>query len=142
VSTKRQTKVRRHHSRKHETARTIAGLASVVAVVAGLIYLGYAGRTDRWPEAQQCTIVAKRTVHTIIGDSANFRHPIVAWQGEYRIDYVVNGKDYFAWASAGLLDPDRSFVENKMADLETECPLSVQYNPANPAQSVTHLRRP
>lgn len=142
MSTKRKTKVRRHHTRKHETARTIAGWTCTIGIVAGLVYLSYSTRTGSWPEARQCTIVAKRTVHTIIGDSANSRHPIVAWQGEYRIDYVVNGKNYFAWVSAGLMDPERNFVEDKMADLDTECPLTVHYNPANPAQSVTHLHKP
>ena len=128
---------RKEHSfRRRRVLQKVVGLAAVLGGIGGLVYLSIAGRTGRWPEARDCTVVGSRVVQDVIGTGGP--HAFVVWWGEYRVQYEVNGKQYFTWASAGLLDSDRNWVESRIDDYRIDCPVRVQYNPKDPAQSVTH----
>ena len=118
--------------------RTAMGFALVFAVVGVIVYLGIAGRTGWWPQTADCAVIDSRVVSYVTGSS---RHPLILWRGEYRIQYAVNGRQYFTWADAGWTDSDKNFVAGKVNDLTIDCPVRLQYNPENPGESVTHLKR-
>ena len=131
-------KVRRHHKRKHESLRTAAGFVCLGVVISALIYAGNAGSTEWWPEARSCSVVGSRVVVAgVTGDSV--KDPVVIYRGEYHIRYVAKGKAYFLWAESEFIDSDKMYVEERLKDLSIDCPVRVQYNPHNPAESVTHL---
>ena len=137
MSTTLQRHQEKQRSVEHEVLGTSLGMVIVLGMIGIFVYLGVAGRTGRWPEAQECTVIGSRVVRDVIDG----RRPLILWHGEYRVQYEVNGKRYSTWANAGWTDADRSFVQNKVDDLKIDCPVRVQYNPKNPAESVTHPMR-
>jgi hypothetical protein len=130
-------KANRHHSRRHECLRTIAGFVSVGVLVGVLIFLAYdAGRANRWPEARNCVAVDSRVVVAGVV-RGSMKDPVILYRGEYRIRYVVKGKVYFTWAESKWLEPDKHFVEENVSKLTTECPVHVFYDPWHPDESLT-----
>ncbi len=125
------------HSRKKYVLRIVLG-CSAVAIIGLLAYLAVAGKTDGWPEAATCTVEGSRVVRQVVGSN---RRPLIVFQGEYHIGYKVNGQQYYTWAPARWMDSEEAYVMEKVRDLDIPCPVRVQYNPRNPAESITHLLR-
>ena len=125
---------------KQDLWHTLFGFAAVFAVIAVLVYLAIAGRTDAWPESD-CTVVGSRVVVADV-ERGTMRDPTVVYRGEYRIQYAVNGKQYFTWADAGWANTDRNTVKRNVENVTVNCPVRVRYNPKNPAENVTHALRP
>src|ERR1035438_7763921 len=78
------------------------GIAVVLLSVAlgSATYLIRAGDTDSWPEAS-CTVAGTRVIRADVADS--FR-TIPMYRGEYRLRYIVGGREYYIWAESEWAD--------------------------------------
>ena len=131
----------RQQSRKQKWVRALMRGLLVFVVVAAFGYFAYrvyASRTSGWPETRDCTVIGSRAVRTMVG---GFRYPLIAWEGEYHLQYTVDGKQYFLWTPGSAIDPDKAIVEHKLSDLPLDCRFRVQYNPRDPSESVAYLER-
>lgn len=95
-------------------------------------YLVYASRAGSWWIAPECKVVESRVVPTAANSSV--------YHGEYRVEFVVNGKTYSTWADSGISGRDKSAVEAKVSNLNIACPVRIRYNPNNPEENVTYPR--
>jgi hypothetical protein len=132
----------RQQSRKHRLVRALVRGFLAAAIAATCIYMAYrvyASRTNSWPETRECTVIGSRVVNSVLDFP---RRPLVLWHGEYHVQYSVNRKEYFLWATAGVMDSEKTFVKEKISDLPADCPYRVQYNPRDPAESVAYRERP
>jgi|SRR5581483_4581892 len=112
-------------------------IASLVAVIVGLVYLGIAGKTDSWPKAQ-CRVVSSRVVREAAQRPSGRSPLVLLYTGQFELQYIVGGRSYYVWANAGWSDKDERFVQKKIEDLPEQCPYYVQYNPRNPVESFVH----
>ena len=115
--------------------RSFTWATTVVLVLAGVgvgAYLIHIGNTDSWPETD-CTVAGARVVRSDVADSAR---AIVMYRGEYRLHYVVGGRDYYIWANSGWSDVDRQFVQDKVDPRTDRCDFRVRYNPTRPSDAI------
>lgn len=108
---------------------------SIVIVTGGLIYLVIAGNTHSWPKAQ-CKVVGSRVVRSDFVRLS--RSAVISYRGQFHLQYVVGGRDYYVWADSGWSGKDKKFVEDMIGNLPEQCLYYVQYNPHNPAKSFAH----
>lgn len=118
---------------KQKWAITIAVIVGGIAVGSYLVHLG---NTASWPETD-CIVDSSRVVRENVADS--FRN-ITLYRGEYRLRYIVRGREYHIWANSGWSDSDHQFVQDKVDAIPDHCNFRIRYNPANPAQAVAGRR--
>lgn len=116
----------------------VAAFAVAALVVCSFIYLIYEGHTDSWPAAKDCSVVDSRVVTST--DTHGNSKDGVTYRGEYRVRYVVNGKNYFTWTESEWQGTDEDYVKRNVNKLPTGCPVSIRYNPTNPDESVTYSK--
>jgi len=88
-----------------------------------------------WPKTHKCSIIGARAVRETVSP----RGPYI-YRGEYRLEYVVNGRRYSVYASSPYLDEEEAFVLQKLKDLPTACEYSIYYNPSDPTQAHAESR--
>jgi hypothetical protein len=87
------------------------GVAIVLlsAAMGSAVYLIRAGNTDSWP-VTSCTVAGTRVTRADVADS--FRTIPMYW-GEYRLRYVVSGREYYIWAKSGWADVKGSLYRTR-----------------------------
>jgi hypothetical protein len=105
----------------------VLGLVAVMASV----YLGERHRRlrENWPEVR-----GRPTNTRTVKNPPTRQFPITTYVGECFVEYTVAGKHYSIWAASGYLDPDPTFIADRMQ----VCPVSryaVHYNPQDPSDA-------
>ena len=113
-------------------------LLVTVAVIAILVYLGYKGRTGYWPHVS-CSFVGSRAVQDIEA-AGQFGAPVVMYQGQYDVQYTVEGRNYRAWVNAPWLDLNKQFVQDRVNTLPDNDKCDVRYDPRHPANGIAHVK--
>ena len=102
------------------------------AAMGSAVYLIRAGNTDSWP-VTSCTVAGTRVTRADVADS--FRTIPMYW-GEYRLRYVVSGREYYIWAKSGWADVNRQFIQDKVDSRVDHCDFLIRYNPTRPSDAV------
>ena len=123
-----------HHPKRHHTKWILWFL--LICAFGGATYLFRRAYAD-WQQTS-CTVIGNRAIQEYVADSSR---ALVMYQGQYRLRYVVAGRDYYVWANAGVTDPEKRFVEDKIYYLPERCDYMVRYDPEHPENSVAIRKR-
>ncbi len=108
-----------------------------IALVSIVSFLQIRGSTSSWPEAE-CSVVGSHIRRTEIRLAYNT--PVPWYEGDYRLRYVVNGREYLTYAFSGYADKDATLVREKLDHLPVECDFTVRYNPKDPSEAVAQAK--
>lgn len=121
-----------HRSRKSYLPEVVL-VAAFGLVVLLLIMLRRSANETQWTTAQgtiqDTRIVPDHALQTKWGSE-------LTWRAEYRVAYLVGGREYAVWADSNIRGENKLFVQLRLPQSLPTC--SVRYNPERPETAVAH----
>jgi hypothetical protein len=119
--------------------RNVVLLLVLAAFAGGLVILvalkALFTRSERAPKGW-ITTEAKVVSVRVEKDVAPGEDSLILYDGEYGVEFPVNGNQCFAWIRAGVADPDPAWVRQRIEG-ERDGQIAIRYDPSDCKRAET-----
>lgn len=88
---------------------------------------------DHWPQ-----VLGRATTSRVVKEPPTEAFHTTMYVGQCSVEYIVEGKTYSLWAGSGYLDPDPTFMSERLDDC-IGWKYIIRYNPRNPNEAYAQV---